>query len=531
MRIALVLAATALLASADDRWIFVRSGPFEVWTDGPDKQAKLRLLEAEQFRHAFGYLLGKPDLKTTFPVRIYLIKDKKAPRVVNQLRPVRDLLVSNIYGEDSLNADWRRAMARQFLEANAKRFTPEIEEGLIEVLAPLEVNGTRLTLEATEPGKRSAGWARLHLLTTDPRFAGKLRVFLSNLENGVDVNAAAKNAFEITGAEIDRLAAEHAKKSAFEAASLPGRPLSWERDFPVRNPSPEAMKIARADAGLGRYEDATGPEALESQGKFAEAVAAGSKSAMAWYQLGLTEKDALQASVAFKKAAELNPAWPEPHVEMAKREAAVPARALTAWKAAAALAPRNIAIWKQYALTAIATNQYADAAKAWAGAERAAATDAERAGVRQARLEVEEKRAEFTENERQRAREEREREMQRLKNETLSAIREAEAKANSRLGQGPAPENVEKWWDDGLGPKQRIEGMLERVDCSARGAARVAVRENGKLSLIPVKEPRKIAIVGAKEATLPCGVQRPARKVLVEHTAANGLILIEFKQQ
>ncbi len=64
--------------------------------------------------------------------------------------------------------------------------------------------------------------------------------------------------------------------------------------------------------------------------------------------------------------------------------------------------PRSIDYWTALAKTDVAAKDFAEAQKAWSGAERAAASDEERERIRKVRLDVQEKRFDYDAAERKR---------------------------------------------------------------------------------------------------------------------------------
>jgi hypothetical protein len=526
--ILLALGAGALLAA--DKWTYVKSGPFEVWTNGPDKHAKLRLLEAEQFRHALTQILGKQELTLPWTIRIIAVKKGAAANMGQHpmLELVRDSYLAVIPNEAPLDGEFRRAAARLFLDANTKRYPGMVDEGLAEVLSELDVNGTRISLGApARAERRTLSWARMHMMLSDDAFSGgRMRVYLSNLEQGSEESTACRNGFGKSLAEVEALVKEYAAKGAYEPKSLGGRPIQAERDYYSKTLPEDQARIAEVDAGMNKAKSLTDlqtPESYETQELYAKAVEAGSKSARAWFLHGMSILNTPEGKAALQQAAALNPKWAAPHAELAKLET-IPGRIIAEWKLATNLEVRNVAYWEALAVACTKANSFADAAKAWAGAERAAPSDDERKRVKQARLDLETQRADFAESERRKASEERYREIERLKAEALADIRKAEMKANDRMGSDTAPKAVEKWWDGAQGEK--ATGVLLRVECLAKGSARLWLDSGKKLT---IQDPAKIAIVGMKEATLGCGVQKPARKVEVTFDPKTGYVLqVEF---
>ena len=523
----LCLALFLLPLFAEEKWTYVRSGPFEVWTDGGEKPARVRLVEAEQFRYALGTILGKDDLKSVWKIRFLATKDRKRG-AGGKLHRVRDLWLMTIPADEPLTADIRRDLTRIFLASNLRAFGAETDRAIEDLLAPLEVTGTKLHLGVPAAADRTLAWARLHLFVSDPEFAGRARVFFSNLESGGDMNVAIRNAFGKPVPEIEKLVAAHLKLGDWPVKDLSGRAMS-EKDFSLRQATGE---LARADIGEGSYKDLDSAEAYESAGDFAKAIVAGSTSATVYYAVAQPLNDAAKARPLLLKAVELNPLWGEPHAALARLGGGAPE-----WNKAASLDLRNVAYWQTLAETYTAANQFKDAANAWNGAQRAAATDAEKDRLHAARVQLEEQRADFAESGQKRVRDERAQDLARVKNESLMSIRETEAAANARLNDGKAPiaGKVEDWWEGPGGQKQLVSGMLQRVDC-LKGPSKLVVKTaDGKLLTLLVKDPTKVTILNAREQTLGCGAQTPARKVAVEYQPSTGagsagvLLTLEFR--
>jgi hypothetical protein len=185
-------------------------------------------------------------------------------------------------------------------------------------------------------------------------------------------------------------------------------------------------------------------------------------------------------------------------------------------KNATKLEPRNASYWRTLAEADIAAHDYADAGKAWAGALRAAADDAERARMIKARSEVEEKRVDYQAAERKRKAAEKEREIQNLKNAALQRIREKEAETNRSLAEGKPPMTgqVVPYWE-GPEPKGKVTGVLVRVECLGKQARLIIQGEDKKLTRLLVPDTSQLLVVASD--ALPCGDQRPPRKVTVAY--------------
>ena len=68
------------------------------------------------------------------------------------------------------------------------------------------------------------------------------------------------------------------------------------------------------------------------------------------------------------------------------------------------------------------------------------------------------------------------------------------------------------WWD-GPKPAGKVQGNLKQVDCLGKQARLVVEGDDRKTVRLLVADPGKIAIIGAGELSLGCGVQKPRRVV------------------
>jgi hypothetical protein len=535
-----LIALLPLVLPAEDRWIGLKSGPFEVLSNAGDKGAREKLMYLEQFREALRVITGKPEMRMVWPVRVLVLKNP--PAVTAPFALGRDARMMAVPDAGAFSRDSLKEFARILLYENTTRLPQQVEEGLIELLSTLEVSGTRITLGAPVPeAERSHGWALMQLVTVNPDYRGRSRVMISNLEQSGDFEAACRNAFEKSAKQIEQQTDEYLKSGNFQTAPVSGRALSLMRDFKPEQLDPDQPQIAMADLLLANssaqaskeYTALRGPAAAEGLGLlalkehkdaeartlFASAVESKSESARAWLELGRLEADPIKARADLKKASELNPGWAEPHFRLAEREADNLDQRAAFLKKAAALDSRNIDYWQALAKTWTAAKNYVEAQKAWAGAERASANEEERARIHQVRLQSDKERADFEIAEKKRIAEEHERELQRVKAISDASIREAEESARKRMNADGAPvPKAEGWWQD-MQSDSKVEGVFQRLDCLGRQARLVIQTADGKAVQFAVRDPSKIVITGGGEKTLSCGAQRPVHKVLVEYLA------------
>jgi hypothetical protein len=466
---AAVLAAT--LASAAD-WTVYRMGPFEVFTDRNKDRARQTLNHLEQLRWAFSYFTGKDDPKTTFPIRIVVTRQPTTPK----LAAIADGWRGFLSEKDDVSPEWNAQIVRLLIEGNLGRMPQEIEDGLVAALSTAEVSGTHVIL-GQPPAEQTLDWARMHMLITSDEYRGRVRVFIANLEKGVDLDVSCRNSLSKTAAQIDQEAKSHLDAKVVPTFDLSGKPLNANRDFTPRVPDEDVMRRVLADT--------SGPD-----------------SAMGKFEAG-----------DFEGAMKIRPEWGPPYRELAKKESD-PGRKAGLMKKAAELSPRDHKLWVEFAELMMAYERWLDADQAWAQASRAAANQQDRETIQARRRDLMEKRLQAEEDARREAKLAEEREIQRLKNETIARIQEAERKANQGKSLDPAAK-VHDWWD---GPQAdaKLTGKLLRVDCRG-GRFSLVVQSEGRTVTLLVPDPKTLVVSGGDNPTLACGIQKPAREVEVEY--------------
>lgn len=544
---AFLLFFLAALGHAEDKWEECRSGPFEVWTNDDEKYARQMLVKLEQIRHVVGLYTGKQDPTSTWTLRVLL--DKTKGTAPTGWMDGRDAWVTRVPSQAAPARAWQRELVKRLIESNVRRMPGDWEDGLIDLLSTLDAKGPIVTLGVAPPaGERTRAWVRMQMLATNPEYTTRLRVLMNNLQNGGEEDVALRNSLGLEKAALAKQVDAYMAAGKFAPITFSGRAMS-ERDFYTRPIETPRALAALADATGDFKLSPPGPmEGAETKGLAAaragnkqealdwlkQAIAAESKSARVHLEYGklLTEPDAKRAS--FVEAGKRNPKWAQPYIELANLET-TPSRVAFYLKSAAALDPRNSALWQRLGRAQLEAGEHADAAKSWFAAELAAATPKDREAVHQARLQFEEDRAEREAAERRRVAEEKQRELDRLKQEAMNRVREAEAKANKQLNPDGGGGKVENWWEDGK-PKQKVSGMFERMDCIGR-SAKMWIRPQGAAPVVlMVVDPSKIVIIGQGSAALGCGVQKPARQANVEYTprkdakfgTAGDVAMVEF---
>jgi hypothetical protein len=513
----------AVTAIAGDKWTEYRSGPFHIFSDTGDKPARERLALLEQMRHVIGSVIKAPpgsapgklgEVDPVWPIHLFLFANQReyGPHALPRPLVVGGSATLSAWIADTPQPrDFLRELALLLIRDGTGRMPETTEIALGDLFSTLKVNATHVTLglplAAVElPPERMRAWAKVQMLATLGEYSGKFRVYLANLAAGVDEPSAVRNAFDITLAELDKRVVAYQAAGKFEGVPVSGLALDPSKDFIEKTVDPDAVAAMLAElVGQGKTFPPDSPR-------------------------GLVAKNTRPALELAMKA---NPRWGEPYFRMAALETN-PLAKVAALKKAATLEPRNAAYWRALAEAQMAAEQFADSAKSWAAAERAASTPEERERIHQARLDVEDRRAEAEAAEKKRKADEAARELQRIKDSAAAEVHAAEDAANKRLGSNPdAAKNAIAWWDDPTGTP--VEGMLTRVDC-LNGPLRLTVQSHGAAIKILIRDLNKITVHGAAEAQFACGVQRTARKIRLVHNAkpdaklgtAGDLLVVEF---
>lgn len=180
----ILIASLAISLPAEDHWIGMKSGQFQVLTNGSEKSAREKLMFLAQFGEALRQIAGKDDLRVVWPVRVLVFKNaRQMPGADPHFALGRDARMEAITETDNFSVEARKELARILLSENTSRLPDDIEQGIVELLSTLEVEGPKITVGAPVPqAERSYGWALMQLVTVNPEYSGRSRVLISNLE-------------------------------------------------------------------------------------------------------------------------------------------------------------------------------------------------------------------------------------------------------------------------------------------------------------------------------------------------------------
>lgn len=523
-------------ALANEHWIRFTSGPTEVFSSAGTKDGRETLVKFEEFRHALGQVLGNNDLQLPLPIRVLLFKTG-APQIPEPVFRGRDEYNIVLNAGQPIPHEVYARLTQLFLDTNTARMPERLERGLVELFSTIQVNGIRITL-GEPPVHPDMDWARVHLLAVDPAYYGNLRVLTYNLRQGVDEDAAFRNAFGKTPEQIEQQAQTHLAEGHFQVTSISPLPMS-PTDFPERTVEPAQAQLAIADLLLGDssraiYRDLIAqknrvPEAWEGLGMlalrdgqneearkdFAAAMEAGAKSPEAYMEYARLEPDNAKALAALEHAAKINPKLAEPHFLIAQRQTD-PLKRLPELKLAANLDARNMAYWQALAEAYLDLHDFPKAAQAWKSAEQAASTPGDRARMQRNRLDVESHRLDWEDAEKKRKADEEAREIDRLKEQARADLHALEARANQGQTPASANEKVVPWWD---GPKPSVVvGVIKQVDCLGT-RFRLSVQDDDHHTVkLLIADASQVAVTGnaGGELRLACGTQQ-LRRAKVEY--------------
>ena len=175
-----------------ENWQKINAGPFEVFTSGDVKAAKVLLGTLEQMRGQLGDLLGITEPKPLWPVRVVVASGQRGGNLT-----LTTSVYSMLLGDAAMTRQQKRQVLSLLLNTNAGPLEPSLEDALLTVLSTLDAERVRVTVGALPPvAQQTADWVLMEYLITNDLYRGRVRVFLSNLMKGTDKATALRNGFE-----------------------------------------------------------------------------------------------------------------------------------------------------------------------------------------------------------------------------------------------------------------------------------------------------------------------------------------------
>lgn len=545
----ILCAMLALSVAADARWMRFDSGPFSLYTDTGERGAKETLERLQLARRVFGGLV--PGTRATpLPVRVFVLSESKfravrsgeATRGFYQSAAQRDSIVLLAGGSPRVAF---HEYVHLVLNHTSGPLPVWMEEGLAEFYSTLQVREGKVRLGVTVPehlrllaatpllsapellgvtrsspqlnAESHAGqfyaqsWAMVHLLRLHERYRAGFSTFVAAVERGEALGAAFQTAFGKTASEavselrayLDRtmlpvvdmtvdLGGGAEESAPLELAEFDGE-LAYAE---LARECGRQQEAARIFARLMRNQPptATGETALawvalaadrrdEARTRFEKSFELGSRDSAAAFEHAMLMRDSGAPRADVRKLLERVVDWNPQHAEaqfllgVEDAHENRHAEAVRRMELALNVLPRQSYFWHALALSLHALGK---TEQARAAAQRAldSATAPEQAEMARA---------------------------------AMARVDGAAAPAKK-----DAAVIVPDSWKQKEG-NERMEGLLERIDCLGR-SARFHVRAGGALRPLWVENPGEVLLKNASSITFEfrCGVQKPV-PVVVEY--------------
>src|SRR5580693_3627577 len=133
IRVLLLIGMLTSVLGAEDRWVYLSSDGFQVFSEAGGRAGRTALVRLEQFRFALGKIVGKTDLKIDPPPQVYLFKTAKEADSYGANEPIQTGKehVSILLSSEILSEDFERRFAKLLIELNTDRMPVDLERGLI----------------------------------------------------------------------------------------------------------------------------------------------------------------------------------------------------------------------------------------------------------------------------------------------------------------------------------------------------------------------------------------------------------------
>lgn len=533
-------------------WREFRLPPFEVIAEQDNNELRTFLGELFQFRHLMATMLPGDQVRTRWPIRIWVPRQSVVAGVQEpgRLPVVVDRYVVALSGKPELSPSLKAAIVRMVVSDSMRPLPEWFESGMLTMIAGARIERQVIQLGAPPPGTApDLNWAKVNWLLTGRQSALTLAALTGNFEKGLEEPVALRNSYQITPAQLEAEAkALLAKVSGVKPEPVPtiefsGLASNPRRDFrdwyvPLgyaelatvsalavspTGGSGEALSSALAGVrsrsgsfdlrartqiqALDAFAALRAGKAEEAQKVLADLVSVGNTES-AWVYLeaaklasGRAEKQRL-AAIALEK----NPHWAQPHQFLASLETDAVARGRRLLEAAQ-LDPRNQELWEEAAAAFVEGRDYLLADRALEGAARSASNDDERQRLRDARWELREDRARKEDEDRQLRIAEERRGIEELKSKTMSRIEEALARANRANESAEIPPAEVIDFADVDDP-QEAEGALVRVVCRSDESYLLEIKTIEGFTRLLLRSAESVATEGGEPWEFRCGAQQ-----------------------
>jgi hypothetical protein len=533
---AVVLASAGAHAAA--RWVRILGAPFRVYSDAGEQNARAVFSQLEEFRTTFSMATGVQDPKLVWPLAVVAVRHEgDAGPALPSPTLGRDALLVTVPAKGPLPPALYEQLARMLVDQNLKPLPVEEDAGLVAMLTGYSSESVHVTIHPPEAAGRTRDWGRIYHLFANPDTREQLGAYLYNLMQGADRDTAYRNAFRRSGKDMEAEIDFFLHSAIFPDIVFSGRPLSPIRDYQMATLEQDDASLLLADLMLARgdtgaqaaYSQLDGVTAEEGRGlaalgardlatarrEFAAAMRNNSPNARIYYEAALLDGATPRAREEFIEATRMNPRWAAPLLGLANLETA-PAEKVKWLEKAAAITPRDAALWRKLAETAMLAQQYAIADRAWAGAMRATPDPAARQRLEVAREQMASARADAEEQKRKREEAAKTADLERVKQQTMAEIHAAEQEADRAMNPGGEKLTMQPVPYASLESNtKKTSGTLSEVVCKGKAMTLVVRGDDGTVSRLPVDDPSALTSPDGTPL-LSCGPVNPPRRIAAE---------------
>src|SRR5436309_7612901 len=123
LRVLLIFGILTSALAADDRWLWLHSDGFELFTNAGARAGRAELVRLEQFRYALGKILGKTDLTISPAAQVILFKTAAEAGKYAAGGPIQmgREHVSLVLSPETPSEDFQQRLAKLLIESNTDR--------------------------------------------------------------------------------------------------------------------------------------------------------------------------------------------------------------------------------------------------------------------------------------------------------------------------------------------------------------------------------------------------------------------------